>query len=298
MELRQLEVFCRIVETRSFSKAAREVGLTQPTVSAHIKSLEEDLGIRLLDRMGKEALPTKEGEVLYRFAKRVLALVTEAKQEILRVRNVVKGSIKIAGSNIPGEYILPGLIARFQKRYPDISVKLEIMDSREVARKVSSGEFEIGVLGARMSDARLEYTKFLEDELVLAVPPDHPLAGQGRVTLNRLKEFPFVIRERGSGTRMSMEEMVARKGLDPDEFKVAVELGSTEAVKEGIKAGLGVSFISRRAIESDLKHRDLVEVGVPEISTKRHFYIVTHRKRSRSNLINVFWDYLLGKEEE
>ena len=169
MDIRALEVFCKIVELKSFSRAAEAVYLTQPTLSGHIKGLEEFVGLKLLDRLGREVVPTKAGELLYGYAKQVLAMRNQAIQALEEYKGSLKGHLIIGGSNIPGEYVLPALLARFKARYPDVFMTLKIADSREIARGVLEGTYELGAVGAKFDDGQLVFLKFLEDELVLAL---------------------------------------------------------------------------------------------------------------------------------
>ena len=203
MDIRALEVFCRIVELKSFSKAAEAVYLTQPTVSGHIKGLEEYVGLKLLDRLGREVVPTQAGELLYGYARQVIALRNQAVQALEEYKGSLKGQLIIGGSNIPGEYVLPALLGRFKARYPDISITLRIADSREIARGVLEGTYELGAVGARFDNGQLVYLKLWEDELVLALPADHGWAAKPAVGLAELSGQPIILREVGSGSRRS-----------------------------------------------------------------------------------------------
>jgi DNA-binding transcriptional LysR family regulator len=243
MDIRALEVFCKIVELKSFSKAAAAVYLTQPTVSGHIKGLEEFVGLRLLDRLGREVVPTKAGELLYGYAKQVLALRNQAIQALDEHKGSLKGHLIIGGSNIPGEYVLPGLLARFKARYPEISVTLKIADSRSIVRGVLEGTCELGAVGARFDDGQLVYVKLLEDELVLALPADHRWADRSVVTPAELLEQPMILREVGSGSRKVFEEALRAARLDPRALKVVAELGSTEAIRQALRSGAGISVV-------------------------------------------------------
>lgn len=293
MDIHALEVFCRIVELRSFSRAAEAVSLTQPTVSGHIKNLEEEAGTRLFDRLGKEVRPTKAGEILYRYATEILRLRTAAQQALDEHKGRLRGSLRIGGSNIPGEYILPALLARFKARHPEIALSLRVGSSREVVAAVAEGEYEVGVVGARFEDPKLEYVRFAGDEVVLAVPAGHPWASRRRVSLAEVARGPLILREPGSGTRKAAEEAFARAGVEPPEGAVIAELGSNEAVRQAVRGGAGCSFISRRAIEEELRHGALATVPVQGLKLTRDFYLVTHRRRSRSPAGEAFRKFLL-----
>ena len=293
MDIRALEIFCNIVELKSFSKAAAAVYLTQPTVSGHIKGLEEFVGLRLLDRLGREVVPTKAGELLYGYAKQVLALRNQAIQALDEHKGSLKGHLIIGGSNIPGEYVLPGLLARFKARYPEIFVTLKIADSRAIVRGVLEGTCELGAVGARFDDGQLVYVKLLEDELVLALPADHRWADRSVVTPAELLEQPMILREVGSGSRKVFEEALRAARLDPRALKVVAELGSTEAIRQALRSGAGISVVSLRAIQDDLERGALRTVPLADMKLRRDFYLVYHKNRSRSPLCEAFASFLL-----
>lgn len=293
MDIRALEVFCRIVELKSFSKAAEAVYLTQPTVSGHIKVLEEFVGVKLLDRLGREVLPTKAGELLYGYAKQVLALRNQAIQALEEYKGSLRGHLMIGGSNIPGEYVLPALLATFKARHPDISITLRIADSREVVRGVLEGTYELGAVGAKFDDGQLVYLKLLEDEMVLALPPDHGWANRPVVRLGDLFEQPMILREVGSGSRKVFEDALRSARLESSALTVMAELGSTEAIRQAVKSGAGISVISVRAIQDDLERGALRTVPLEGIRLMRDLYLVYHKNRSRSPLCETFATFLL-----
>jgi DNA-binding transcriptional LysR family regulator len=292
MDIHVLELFCRIVESGSFSKAANAAYLTQPTVSGHIKKLEGEVGVRLLDRLGHRATPTKAGDLLYRYAKRILALRQEAQQALDEFKGGLKGELILGASSIPGGYLLPPLIGRFRAQYPDISVVLKVSDSKEIIEAVIDGAYEVGAVGAQFDDGRLEYQKFAEDEMVLVVPPTHPWASRSSVKANELPTQPFLIRERGSGTRKIMERALEEHNLSMGAFIVTGEMGSNEAIRQAVKTGGGIAIISRLAVASDIRHHELNAIPVAGLKLTREFYLITHRHRSRSPICNAFLTFI------
>ncbi len=292
MDIHVLEVFCRIVELESFSKAADAVYLTQPTVSGHIKKLEDEVGVRLLDRLGHRAVPTKAGDLLYRYAKRILAVRQEAQQALDEFKGGLRGELTIGASSIPGGYVLPPLISQFKALYPDISIVLRVSYSKEILDAVIDGEYEVGAVGAKFDDARIEYQKFAEDEMVLVVHPGHPWAARGSVKAKELSTQPWFIRERGSGTRKMMEQALEHHNLSLSAFRVIGEMGNNEAIRQAVKAGGGVAIISRLAVESNVKCRELAVVRVAGLKLTRDFYLVTHRHRSRSPICKAFLKFI------
>ena len=298
MDLWQLHIFTKVVELGSFSKAAQAVNLSQPTVSSHIKDLEDHLNCRLIDRLGRKASPTKGGELLYSFATRLLALRDEAQSAMSSFLGKPTGALAIAGSNIPGCYVLPKVIGAFSKYYPDVSISLKIGDTRSVAEDVLSGNVEMGVVGALSPNKQLSQEKLMEDHLTLIVPASHPLAGQDQVSMKSINKEPFIIREQGSGTRKFFEKILSDAGMGLENLNIAAQLGSTEAVREAIKAGLGVSIFSTRAVLGDLRCGSLKSLEISDLDFKRNFYLVRHRQRTASPLCQYFCDFLTTNVNE
>jgi DNA-binding transcriptional LysR family regulator len=292
MDLRRLEVFLKVAELGSFSRAAEALFLTQPTVSEHIRALEEDLGVQLLDRLGRGAAPTPAGTLLLGYVRRILALTREARQAVDRFQGRMSGELVVAGSTIPGEYVLPALIGQFKAKYPEISTRLRVGSSRQASEWVEEGEVEIGVVGARPSSRALAWRELMADEMVIVVPPDHRWAGLATVTLEDVRSESLILRERGSGTREALERALHTATLDFSAFHIAGEMGSTQAVKQAVRAGVGIAFISRRAVLDECRARLLVCVKVANLEVPRAFYIVTHRDRTRSPLAQAFLEFL------
>jgi DNA-binding transcriptional LysR family regulator len=292
MDLRALEVFCKIVELRSFSRAAEAVLLTQPTVSGHIKALETELGLRLFDRAGKTVTPTRAGEILNGYARRILALREEAQQAINEHKGGLKGHLALGASTIPGAYILPSVVAAFKREHPEVTISLHISGSRDIVRGVIDGTCEVGMVGARFEEARVHYEPFAQDELVLAVQAAHPWASRSTVRLAELAGQPFIMRERGSGTRKVMEQALIDHAVDPDSLRVVLEVTGNEAVRQALKAGAGISVISRRAIEDEIRHKMVAALRLQGVRLVRDFFLVTHKSRSRSPLAKAFLSFM------
>jgi DNA-binding transcriptional LysR family regulator len=294
---RELEIFCRVVELESFSRAAEAVFLVQASVSERIASLEKKVGTRLLDRLGRKVIPTAAGELLYKHAVLLLQMKETAQQEMEKFLGLEQGEISMGGSTIPGEYILPDLIGRFNKRYPHLSVKLIIADSSEVERRVLEGEIEIGVIGSKSLHANLLCQKLWQDELVLAVPAEHPWARRKTVSLPELREAPFILREEGSGTLKILETYLRDCGENgTNAFQVSARFGSSTAVKEGIKSGLGLSILSARAIETEVKAGLLNALKVKGLSMSRNFFLIRNKLRIASPSCQAMHDFLLSEK--
>jgi DNA-binding transcriptional LysR family regulator len=292
MDLWQLNIFCKVIELKSFSRAGKAVHLSQPTISSHIKVLEDHLDCRLIDRLSKEAVPTKAGELLYGYAKRMLALRDETETALAEFKGKIRGRLVIGGSTIPGTYLMPQLIGDFKKQYPDVIVSLKIGDTNNIIEGVLNGNLELGIVGAKADTKKILQKKLIEDEMRLIVPANHHWAGEKRVSIERLINEPFIVRERGSGTLKSLYQSLNDQGHSLEDLKVVAELGSTQAICQGIKTGAGVSILSTLAVVEDLQAGKLAALEVDGLNLKRNFYLTWHRYRSPSPLNQAFVKFL------
>jgi len=297
MDLHRLEVFCKVYEMKSFSRGGRACLLSQPTVSEHIRYLETFLDVQLFDRLGRQVVPTRAGEILYDYARRMLNLRQEATRTLELYRGKMSGELELGGSTIPGQYILPSLIGKFKQSFADIRIKLVIADTMNITNMVLEGSLELGVVGAKIKNSKLEFDRLFDDELVLAISPNHQWADRSSISLDELAEAPFIMREQGSGTRMMMQRILEQADFDPQRLKVVAEMGSTDAIRQAIKAEVGVSILSRRAIADELNFQQLLKIPIKDLSFTRHFYLVIHKKRSRSPLGEAFVDFLVENRD-
>lgn len=295
-DFRHLEVFCKVVELGGFSRAAEVVHLAQASVSERIATLEDRVGVRLLDRLGRRVTPTKAGELLYSRALTLLAMKRDVSLELEQFLGVKHGSVLIGASTIPGEFILPGVIAKFRKEYPGVVVSLAMASTAKTAAGVAEGAFELGVVGSREQDDRLEYTSCWEDELVVAVPSGHRWSRRKSISVAELTEEPFVSRDAGSGTRSILEEHLRRvepAGLEA--LNVVAIVGTSTAVKESVRQGVGVSVLSSLALAADLAAGTVKALRLKEFDIGRQFYLVRDRRRTLSPVCRAFLDFLEGR---
>jgi len=297
MDLRQLEVFAGVYELRSFSRAASALRLTQSTVSEHVRLLEEELGTRVFDRLSRETVPTRAGELLYGYARQMLLLRTEARQALDQFLGQVTGTLLVGASTIPGEYVLPAVIGRFRGQHPRVAITLQISDSRGISQAVLDGQVDLGVVGADPGNRVLETRALMPDELVLVIPPSHAWAGRQEATLAELRTEPLIVREPGSGSRQALERALETSGRGLGDMQVVAEMGSTSAIKQAVKAGVGVSVVSRRAVEDECRHGLLGCVKLKDLAVTRQFYMVVHAGRSRSPLCQAFLEFLKNDGE-
>ncbi|OQX25322.1 MAG: LysR family transcriptional regulator [Desulfobacteraceae bacterium IS3] len=292
MDLWQLNIFCKVVELKSFSKAADAIHLSQPTISSHIKDLENHFGCRLIDRLSKEAIPTKAGELLYDYARRLLSLRDETETALAEFHGKIKGHLVIGGSTIPGVYILPRAVGDFINNYPDVTVSIIIGDTEKIIQDTLSGVLELGVVGAGTVDKRVSQEKLIEDEMSVIVPESHRWAKRKSITADMLMREPFIIRERGSGTLKSIQNSLSRSGYSIADLRVVAEMGSTEAVIQGIKNKVGVSCLSCIAVSDELKTGTLKALTVESLDLRRCFYLTRSEYRSASPLCRAFISFL------
>lgn len=292
MDLWQLKIFCKVVELQSFSKAGESVHLSQPTVSSHIKDLEAHFGTRLVDRLSRKATPTKAGELLYDYAQQLIALRDRAEAAMAEFSGKIRGRLVLGGSTIPGGYVLPRIIGLFSKRYPEVQVSLKVGDTSEIINNVLAGNIEAGVVGAKYRDKLVDQRPVMADEMCLVVPSGHPWARRPQIPLQDLFDAPFIVREAGSGTLRSIEQQLQKKGFSIADFKIVAEMGSTEAVRQGIKNGVGLSILSVVAVADDIQSGLLRAIRVQGLNLKRSFFLTTHKQRTPSPLCSVFIDFL------
>jgi DNA-binding transcriptional LysR family regulator len=292
MDLWRLQIFCKVVELKSFSKAASKVYLSQPTVSSHVKDLEDHFECKLIDRLGREVAPTKAGELLYKYASKIIALKEEAEKALAEFQGKIRGHLTIGGSTIPAGHILPPLLGQFKKAYPEVTVTLIEGDTAGIIQATIDGDVELGIVGAKARETRLAQERIMNDEMVLVVQARHKWAGRKRVTIENLLGEPFIMRERGSGTRRSIERVLDTSGHLVRHLNVAAEMGSTEAVRQGVKAGVGVSILSECAVADELAAGTLSKVGIDKLRFRRAFYLTVHKHRTQSPLCRTFIEFL------
>ena len=298
-DLRQLEVFCKVVELGSFSKAAKAVHLAQASVSERVATLERMVGAKLLDRIDRTIVPNKVGKLLYRRAIKQLEMKRRTCLEIEELMGISRGEIAIGGSTIPGECILPGVIRRFTKRYREVTVRLGIGGSDEISNGVSEGTFELGFVGSRATLKGLVHDEIWKDKMVLVVSSSHRWRKKKSISIEDLRKEPFILRETGSGTRSMLDHGLSELySIGLDAFTIVAQLGSPAAVKEGIKHDLGVSIMSLRAVETEVAAGSLAIVPVKGLSLPRKFFLIRDKRRTLSPLCRAFADFVVAEIPE
>jgi len=279
MNIHHLETFVRIIEAKSFTRAAEELCLTQPTVSKQIVDLEQFFQVRLIDRTKRSLALTRAGEILFNYAKDFVALKREAIDAMAAFRGLKSGSLRLGASSIPGVYILPPILKAFKSRFSGVELTLVLSDSKDITTRVENGDIDVGFVGSREETKRIAYRKFLEDNIIFVAPLDFAEA----IDIHDIADYPLLTREPGSGTRKCFETALRKRHLKLEDLHVVGELGDTEAIKAAVREGMGISYISNRAVREELE-RGLLKVlpvkGLPGV--KRSFYVITKKTRSVS----------------
>lgn len=291
MDLRQLATLCAVIDRGSFSAAGDVLGISQPAVSSQIRSLEERLGERLLDRSGRGVTVTEAGRVVERYARRVLELEADLERELAEVGGRIAGRLELGSSTGPGEVLLPRLLGRFRATHPDVSVTLVVHDSRTICEMVLDGELELGIVGAARPQRGLEFTPFLRDELVLIVPAGHPLASRQTIALDELATLDLIVQQRGSGVRDTVDAAFRAAGLRRTEVAATLELGLQQSVKAAVLDGLGCTVISRGSVTTEVADGRLVAVAIDGGELARDFSTVRASGRTPTRLAAAFLDF-------
>jgi DNA-binding transcriptional LysR family regulator len=277
MTLRQLEVFLAVAREKSFSLAAKKIHSSQPTLSEHISELESELGKQLFFRRGRRRVVTvtEAGRVFEQFAERAVSAVEDARQALAELDGLAHGSLLIGASTTPGLYVLPRMVAAFRTKYPGVDVKLQIANSQTIEGRVRERELDLGIVGGHALRPGQEcLTAGMLDELVLIVAPTHAWARRRDVTPESLADEPLLVREEGSATRS-----VTERALQRVKFRVAMELDHTEAIKQGVMAGLGVAFVSLYAVQGEIAAGRLRALRLRGVRIQRHFHVIHHEAR-------------------
>src|SRR5438270_1807089 len=291
MDTKQLAAFCAVVERRSFSQAADQLGVTQPAVSLQIRSLEQRVGQRLLDRSGRRVEPTEAGLRLYRGAQRLLSL----EQELLagldeEAGGELKGRLEIGASTGPGGSVLPVVLGEFQQHHPLVHVVLTVSDTHTVVEQVARRELELGIVGVAGRHRGVTFEPFYRDEVVLAVPAGHARAGK-TMSHAELKEEPLVLMQEGAGVRQMIDDELRELGVRLRDLNVRLELGLQESARAAVLGGFGATFISRIAIEGDLAAGTLALVRVEGLEPAREIQLARATGRAETRAAQAFVGY-------
>ena len=288
-----MRVFITVADKKNFSKAAKALSLTQPAVSFQIQTLEQYYQTMLFDRVNRHVKLTAAGELLLDYAVHMNNLQAELERNMQQLTGHVKGELLVGASTTIGEYILPYVVGAFKQNYPDVNATIQIMNTKDIAEAVDNKTFDLGIIeGPVEITENMETIAFLEDELVLAIPAEHPYAKRESITLEELKSLPYITREPGSGSRLIFEQALIDADFDIEELNMVMELGSTTSIKSAIMGGLGISTISKWAIQDLLKTGKVAALNIEGLTLKRTFNIILNNDKFHSEATGKFLDFL------
>lgn len=290
MNLKQLEAFVEVAESESFSKAAKKLFLTQPTVSAHISSLEKELDVRVFVRNTKEVALSEEGQKLYQYARQILNLADEIREEFGRERENDKKCITIAASTIPSQYLLPEILAKFNEKYPGEQLRLAEMDSAQVAEQVAAGKADIGFTGTVLEKKHCHYIPFYKDRLVI-ITPDSPRyrelqKRQGEIFW--IQDEKMIMREEGSGTRKEAEKQLRHLGIRTEKLNIIASIANQETIKKSVLQGMGISILSSLAAKDEVEEGQMLAFPIPQADEGRDINLVYNKNRALSKSAERF----------
>lgn len=291
LTLRQLRVFEAVASHLSFTQAAKALHLSQPAVSMQIKQLEENVGLPLLEKLGKQIHLTEAGREIYHYSRSIGQLLTEAEEVIDGLKGAHQGRLTISVAST-ANYFIPALMGTFHDRFPGVTVSLNVTNRETLLDQLNENEVDLVVMGQPPRDIDLDSGTFMENPLVIIAPPDHPLAHEANIPMTRMEDETFLTRERGSGTRSAIERFFAQHEVL---LNTGMEIASNEAIKQSVQAGLGLGLLSRDTLDMELALNKLVILDVEDFPIVRHWYVM-HRKGKRLSVVaQAFKQFLLNE---
>lgn len=276
MNFNQLEVFCLVAQVKSFSKAAKLAHLTQPAISAQIQSLEASLNVTLFNRTSTGVQLTEAGQVVHHYVKKMLRLQEEMEKQVTALSGEENMELIVGGSSTVGNYALPCSIWTFKEKYPQLQIRLEVGNTREILQKLQDGTLDVAVVEGVINPVGNDWVvkDISIEDLVLVAPPQSPWSQKDTLTLEELKEIPLIQRELGSGIRKTFEEALRGAGLDPSTLNVVAEMGSIDAIKSAVEAGLGLTIACRMAVQKEIRHGSLKALTIKDLPLSITFKVI------------------------
>jgi transcriptional regulator, lysR family len=287
-----LKVFITVANTKNFSKAAKVLNLTQPAISFQIQTLEQYYQTMLFDRVNRHVKLTESGELLLEYALSMNDLQAELERKMQQLTGQVKGNLTIGASRTVGEYIMPYIVSAFKKEYPDVDIALEIYNTRQVENNIMNNTIDVGLVESDISNKKLFYQDFLDDELVLIVSSNHRWASEETISLLELKDEPFIIREAGSGSRLVFEQALLDSDFDIENLNIIMEIGNITAIKTIVASGLGVSVVSKWAAEDMVNSGEICILRIKEFTIHRKLSIILNNDFFESEACSKFVRFL------
>jgi LysR family transcriptional regulator, transcriptional activator of the cysJI operon len=294
MEDHRLKTFCLIVQTGSFSKAAAAKCMTQSAVSHLIKNLEEDIGVILLNRKGKNVIPTPAGKIFYEHAKQILKLYKNMENDVYAVIREVKGCLSIGASVTAADYLLPQVLYNFMKLYPEVQIELSVLTTEKIMSGLIAGQMDIGIIEGKMPTANIFLKEIAEDEVVVVASDNHPFVKKHHLTTEDLLSQPFIMPEAGSSLRECIDNFFMDSRIDPQKIKIVMTLGNPEMVMQMVQSGIGISFVSKWSAFRAVKDESVRFLPVSNRKLRRKFYLACMEKEPSTMAAKTFFEFIRG----
>jgi DNA-binding transcriptional LysR family regulator len=290
---RRLQVFHTVARLLSFTKAAETLHMTQPAVTFQVRQLEEYFNTRLFDRTHNRISLTEAGERVYEYAAKIFHLYDEMESSVRELTGDISGVLMLGASTTIAEYMLPALLGDFKRQYPDVNIRLRVNNTDAIVSMVEDNEIDLGVVEAPVTNKNLAVELCRVDQLVVVVPPGHELASRKKVTVANLLQHPYIVREEGSGTREVIHEYLKAAGVSLNNLNTIMELGSSEAIKGAVEAGMGLSVLSRTTLQKELRLGTLVAVEL-DPPLERPYSFVHQKQKFRVRAMEELLNFARG----
>jgi len=292
MEDNRLKAFCHLVEMRSFSKAGEAILITQSAMSHLIKHLEDEIGVKLLNRSGRKVIPTPAGWVFYKQAKKILEAYKTLGDDINRLIKEIKGPLNLGASTIVAKYLLPQVIYGFSKRFPEVQIDLTVSNTEAIIKELQQGNIDLGIVEGNLKDKGITLEEIADDEIVLIVSDENPLAKKEHITQQDFMSQPFIMPQAGSGLREFIENFFQISKIEPKDMKISITLGDPELIVQMVQSGLGISFVSKWTVFKPIKEGTIRVLKLPGKSLYRKFYLVSLYKESSTMVAKTFRKFI------
>lgn len=294
MDFKQIEAFVYVAKYKSFSKAAEKLLLSQPTVSTHINTLEEELSVKIFDRLSKEVVLTEVGQLLYPYAVDMIDLRDRAHEAVKEFLNEVSGNLRIGSSTILSEILMPKIIYEFKQNFPKTFFSLDVGNSQNIVQRVSDGVLDLGLVTRKIPKKDLDYKIFLKDKIVLGVYEGHPFYKRDSVFLDEILNESFIVRDIGAGTRTAVDLALKQKGYDIDSLRAVANFRTSHSVIQGIKSKIGIGFISEMAINKEICSGEVKGIAITDLMVEKEIYLVYNKQKSNKKLLKQFIEFSLN----
>ena len=292
MEDNRLKAFCLVVEMRSFSKAGEAIFVTQSAMSHLIKNLEDEIGVKLINRSGKKVIPTPAGWLFYNQSKKILEAYKTLGNDINKLIKEIKGPINLGASTTVAKYLLPQVLYDFSKRYPEVQINLTVSNTEAIINELQQGNIDLGIVEGNIKNKGIALEEIADDEIVLIASDENPLAKKGHITQQDFLFQPFIMPQAGSGLREFIEDFLQTLKMEPKDIKVSMTLGDSELIIQMVQSGLGISFVSKWTVFRPIKEGTIKVLKLPGKSLYRKFYIACLNKEPSTMVAKTFFKFI------